>query len=347
MLEKSKAQLTLKALEDESRDLFFFSGEISRLNTSSFIPIVLNAKQKRNRDKASLVLTTYGGDAHEAYRLARLFQVLYGGPENYRLVVLGPCKSAGTLVAVGAGELAMGLFGELGPLDVQLAKRDEIAIRASGLDTLGALATLQAAAFNAFETYMVTIINRSKGTVSTKTACNIAATIVSGLFEPIASQIDPHQLSEVERMMAIAQKYGELLGTPNLKDRKNSKSLKRLIGDYPTHEFIIDNIEANKVFATVGLPSPAELVVYDLFPQEVDYVSEDEFTTRDIVDDLESIAIDESHAGAQEVSGEHSGLVSSQGASEGTPPQPREGGASDSVAGIGPNGSEQPPIDRE
>lgn len=188
MIDESQAQQTLKDLEQDDRDLFLFSGEISHQTVSKLIPIVLRAREERGRGKASLVLTTNGGDAHYAYRLARLFQVLYEGPENFRVVVLGPCKSAGTLVAVGAGDLAMGLFGELGPLDVQLAKRDEIALQASGLDTLGALATVQANAFDAFETYMVTIINRSRGTVSTKTACDIAATIVSGVFQPIASR---------------------------------------------------------------------------------------------------------------------------------------------------------------
>ncbi|MDE0620724.1 MAG: hypothetical protein OXH83_03530 [Bryobacterales bacterium] len=240
----------------------------------------------------------------------------------------------------------MGLFGELGPLDVQLAKRDEIALQASGLDTLGALATVQANAFDAFETYMVTIINRSRGTVSTKTACDIAATIVSGVFQPIASQIDPHQLSEVERMMAIAQKYGELLGAPNLKNRKNSKSLRQLIADYPAHEFIIDIKEAAKVFASVRPPTDAEQVVYALFPREVEYVSEDDFTINDVVGELESIASETQSEESQRAPGEQPSPVSSQGPSERTPPQAGDGETSDSVAGVGPNGSGQPPVDR-
>lgn len=346
MIDESQAQQTLKDLEQDDRDLFLFSGEISHQTVSKLIPIVLRAREERGRGKASLVLTTNGGDAHYAYRLARLFQVLYEGPENFRVVVLGPCKSAGTLVAVGAGDLAMGLFGELGPLDVQLAKRDEIALQASGLDTLGALATVQANAFDAFETYMVTIINRSRGTVSTKTACDIAATIVSGVFQPIASQIDPHQLSEVERMMAIAQKYGELLGAPNLKNRKNSKSLRQLIADYPAHEFIIDIKEAAKVFASVRPPTDAEQVVYALFPREVEYVSEDDFTINDVVGELESIASETQSEESQRAPGEQPSPVSSQGPSERTPPQAGDGETSDSVAGVGPNGSGQPPVDR-
>ena len=228
-----QVQQAIEALDEDSRDLFLYSGDISQEYVDSIIPILVAAKGSRNRKRASLVLTTDGGDAHQAYRLARLFQDIYEGSRNFRLVVLGRCKSAGTLVAVGAGELAMGPLGELGPLDIQLAKVDEIAVRTSGLDMLGALAVLQSEAFSAFEQYLVKIINRSGRTVSTKTACDVAASIVSGLFRPIASQIDPHRLSEVERMMRIAQAYGERLGTSNLKKGSQPGSaLDRLISGY-------------------------------------------------------------------------------------------------------------------
>lgn len=343
MSSTDQAQQTLKLLADEGRDLFLYSGEITQSNVNRVIAILMKARS-RKRTKASLVLTTPGGDANHAYRLARLFQERYG-PENFRLVVLGPCKSAGTLVAIGAGELAMGPFGELGPLDVQLAKRDEIAIRRSGLDTLGALAMLQTEAFAAFENYMVAMIKRSGGIVSTKTACDISATIVSGLFQPIASQIDPHQLSEVERMMKIAQQYGERLGTPNLKDRETGEALRRLIRDYPTHEFIIDREETSEIFEAVAIPSEAEQVVVGLFPQSVMYYSEEgETEIRDVVNELESISSSAQPSESRPGSGQPSGIESYQGDGAGAPPH-QEGEASDSVAGVGPNGSEQPPLD--
>ena len=139
---QDKMHEVLEMLEADDRDLFCYRGVISYENVIRLRQTLLKARL-RNRSKASLVLTTNGGDANEAYRLARFFQESYGQLGGFRVVVLGPCKSAGTLVAVGATELAMGPLGELGPLDVQLAKQDEIAIQSSGLNTLGALATLQ------------------------------------------------------------------------------------------------------------------------------------------------------------------------------------------------------------
>lgn len=258
MINPNDAKKLLEELEDDNRDLFFYSGAITRNSVNKFIPVLLNAKA-RNRLNASLVLTTPGGNAHHAYRLARLLQDLYDG---FRIVVEGPCKSAGTLVAIGAKELAMSPFGELGPLDVQVAKRDEIVAMASGLDTLGALAIVQTEAFNAFESYMVSIVKRSGSSVSTKTACDISAALVSGLFSPIASQIDPHLLSEVDRMMDIAKAYAERLGSPNL---RTDDALQSLIGDYPTHEFIIDRKEADTIFSVVLHPTEPETAVVSLF----------------------------------------------------------------------------------
>lgn len=289
MINKERAQELLQALEEEDRDLFFYSGDISQSNPNRFIVTTLLEAQGRARKNVSLVLSTHGGDAHSAYRLARLIQDRYGSNGRFRLVVLGPCKSAGTLVAVGAGELAMSLFGELGPLDVQLRKHDEIAGWTSGLDTLGALAMLQSEAFNAFEHYLTAIVGRSGYTVSTKTACDVSGTLVSGLFQPIASQIDPHRLSEVDRSMKIAQEYGNRLGGPNLKEGESGRSLKRLISGYPTHDFIIDTKEAREIFETVLPPSVPEMTVVELFSNLVLY-PESRVWTVDVTKTLESIA---------------------------------------------------------
>ncbi len=49
-------------------------------------------------------MVTEGGDADPAYRIARCLQDHY---DRFSLFVSGYCKSAGTLVALGAHELQM------------------------------------------------------------------------------------------------------------------------------------------------------------------------------------------------------------------------------------------------
>ncbi len=59
-----------------------------------------------------------------------------------RLLIDGPCKSAGAMIALGVDEIAFGPRGELGPLDTQLTKQDEILFMSSGLDILQALSVV-------------------------------------------------------------------------------------------------------------------------------------------------------------------------------------------------------------
>lgn len=265
-MDANDAKSAIEELRKDDRDLYFYSGEITSEVITECFYVLLRAKTERKRSKASLVLTTPGGDAHHAYRLARLFQELYGGQGNFRVVVHGPCKSAGTLIAIGASELSMSLFGELGPLDVQISKTDEIGPTSSGLDTLGALQILEKETYRTFEKFMFTLVRSSGFTVSTKTACEISVQLVTGLFSPIASQINPHRLSEVDRMMDIAREYARRLGTPNL---KSEGILERLIVSYPTHGFIIDRKEASDIFNTVLYPTESEQTVPALFGELV------------------------------------------------------------------------------
>ena len=43
------------------------------------------------------------------------------------------CKSAGTILALGADVIIMSQYAELGPIDVQLQKEDEVGESTSGL----------------------------------------------------------------------------------------------------------------------------------------------------------------------------------------------------------------------
>jgi hypothetical protein len=261
---KPKQPLDLKSAivactDRRKSDMFLYSGPIYSDEVNQFIGFSL---KHRKHENISLILTTYGGDAHAAYRLARYLQSYYS---KIRLLVIGPCKSAGTLVTICANELAFGPFGELGPLDIQVSKKDDLMAVASGLDTFQAFAILRANAFAAFESYMLDILERSMGAISTKTACEVATQLVTGLFQPLMAQLDPQRMGEMQRMMDIAKAYGERLGKHNLK----AGAISKLLESYPSHSFIIDYKEAAGLFKNVSQLTPAEFVVMPaLFEQE-------------------------------------------------------------------------------
>lgn len=68
------------------------------------------------KEKVAIVVDSPGGFANTSYQLARLFQKRCG---SYISVVPRFAKSAATLFALGAEEIVVGDYGELGPLDAQ------------------------------------------------------------------------------------------------------------------------------------------------------------------------------------------------------------------------------------
>ncbi len=116
-------------------DIVVFSGDVFPLEDQKFNDLV---REKHGRKNVLLVLSTFGGSADSAYRIARCLQECYRDGKFY-VFVDSYCKSAGTLIAVGASDIIMADSAELGPLDVQMKKPDEIDERASGLTPMQAM----------------------------------------------------------------------------------------------------------------------------------------------------------------------------------------------------------------
>ena len=228
--------------KEKDADIILLSGPISLQVADDFIDFVNDIKPRR--PNVILYLCTWGGDAEAAYIIARTLKRKYN---KFSVYISGYCKSAGTLIVLGADEIAMGERGELGPLDIQLPKEDSLISRASGLDSHKSIDVIRDRAFNVFEDIFINLILRSGGIFSTRTAARIATDLVVGLLEPIAEQIDPLKLTENQRALDIASLYGKQLGA----DRE---SIKRLIYYYPSHNYIIDIEEAAKIFGSHARP---------------------------------------------------------------------------------------------
>jgi hypothetical protein len=221
------------------------------------------------RPNVVLFLTTDGGSADVAYRIGRALQRRVGKDGVFRVVVHSYCKSAGTLVALGADEIAISDRGELGPLDVQLRKKDELDEYSSGLTPLHALSTLRIEAFNMFVDYFEQIREFSWHQISTTTAAQIASRLTTECFSTIYQQIDPLRLGEDERAMDIAFRYGLRLNRGNLKEG----ALKSLVSDYPSHAFVIDREEAADLFHEVNKPSEPESKLWKLMVERINVSS--------------------------------------------------------------------------
>lgn len=153
---------------------------------------------ERRRPNLLVILVTSGGLADEAYRCGRLIQSHY---KRVSICIMGWCKSAGTLLAIAGNTLFIGKKGELGPLDVQLVKRDELFDRDSGLISNAALDRLREESFQTFEETMLKIIAKSQNAITFRTAADVAAEITVGLMSPVFDKIDPMRLGTDARAM--------------------------------------------------------------------------------------------------------------------------------------------------
>ncbi len=229
-------------------DVVLYSGDIEDWVVDELIKL---AKQADRKENIVLMLTTRGGSPDAAYRMARCLQHQY---KKIILFIYGICKSAGTLVSVGAHEIILSDFGEFGPLDIQLGKRDELFEQVSGLNITQALSSLNARAQEMFRDTLIDLKKGSRLQLSTKLAAEIASNLAIGLYEKIYAQIDPAQLGEIERSIHIASDYGGRLKTKNVKH----ETIDQLVSGYSSHGFVIDIEEAKNLFEVVRKPDETE-----------------------------------------------------------------------------------------
>ena len=208
--------------------------------------LVKLCEERLRRENCALFLCTLGGDADVAYRIARALQQRY---KKVIIYVCGMCKSAGTIIAIGAHEIVMSDSGELGPLDVQRAKKDELFETDSGLSVLAAIEQVEEKAYDLFETCFINLKSRSGGRITLKTATALASELSVGVFSPVMEQIDPLHLGSVSRAMKIGLEYGKRLAAKS----RNAKTdaIESLTHMYPSHGFVIDRDEATTLFFNV------------------------------------------------------------------------------------------------
>lgn len=226
-------------------DVISYAGEIS-VDGYERLSHLLATRQAQA--DVLLVLSTAGGDPHAAFRIARALQHTYG-----RFFALVPrcCKSAGTLVLLGACALYLDDMAELGPLDVQVSRTDELMGRRSGLEFLNAIDSLQS---HCLEVFRGTLSDLLAEGIAPGPAADIASRLTDILLRPIAAQMNPLKIAEMQRAVEIASSYGQRLAERAGNVRPDA--LMRLVLSYPSHGFAIDRREARGLFFDVRPAGP-------------------------------------------------------------------------------------------
>jgi hypothetical protein len=228
-------------------DCILFNGPVDESMFSDLVKEV--SELRENQSKCVMILTTYGGFANEAYKIGKFLQNIY---KDISIFVPTVCKSAGTLIACSANSIIMGPLSELGPLDVQISKRDEIFERRSGLVTSYAMRDLRKQTYELFEYCMLNIKSRGRS-ISLKMASELAAKMTTDVIGKIYAGVSFESLGEDARDLQIASEYAKRLDARFRNTREGC--VDRLVHGYPTHDFVIDFDEASELFARVEKPT--------------------------------------------------------------------------------------------
>lgn len=253
---KSTFSGAIEAVSDHyDADVIFYSGEINYEGYGKLVT-ALNPI----RENVILILVTNGGLANAGYQIARTMQKFWSSGKFY-LYLPSYCKSAGTLVALGAHVLLVDSNSELGPLDVQLLKQDEIGTRRSGLVSKSTFDALESASFNLFEHLMLSMKRKSGDLISFKLAADLSSRMVGDLMAPIYGQISPDTIGSDWRDLQVALHYGiRLIG---ISGNAPPFTVFRLVNEYPSHDFVIDEDEIQNLFNEVETPHNDIFAVMD------------------------------------------------------------------------------------
>jgi len=264
--------------DENNTDIFIYSGPIVSNLSASFVNEIL---QKTDcRKNCLLFLTSYGGEADWAYKMAAALKKRY---EKYDVVVCGYCKSAATLITLGADTLYFSDKGELGPLDVQTRKKDDFFGRQSPLDIFQSEELISDWALNFFNKAFLRILNNGNGIISVDVASSIANKLSESLFAPIMAKINPLEVGEISRAMSVANGYGEIIKSANVK----TDTLQKLIISYSCHSFVIDIKQAQELFERVKELNEVQTLIYQNDKAFTRNVLENPFKTGFIFDALE------------------------------------------------------------
>lgn len=246
-LPEKVGQVISTVAEERNADIFLLAGDLTDEVGHRFIDTCPTLSNAQN---CILFLTTRGGSMDAAYRITRCVKNRYPAGD-FMLVVDGLCKSAGTLIALGADTLVMTDRAELGPLDTQVRVRDEFGEQQSGLIDNDALRYLNEEVFNSFRGHLSRLLSLGNSDLTTQTALRVASELTLGLFGGIYKQIGPTRFGETARAIQVALEYGYRVNSSNVQEG----ALEKLVTGYPSHGFVIDRREAEDLFYNVYKPN--------------------------------------------------------------------------------------------
>jgi hypothetical protein len=196
-----------------------------------------------------ILIHSGGGHPDIAYRVMKFFRRRF---EKVSVIVPLAAKSAATLMCFAADRIYMGELADLGPVDIQLNDPVEHGEKSfSPLDEFKSIEFMREQAIEWMDFYAAAM-NDHYG-MSIKEALKDSVPLVTALLRPVFEQIDPVEMGEYRRAIAMGEDYAKrmlmLTGNP-----RGFDIVQQLVWGYASHDFCIDADEAS------GLGLPVEML---------------------------------------------------------------------------------------
>lgn len=239
----------------------------------------------------NVILDSPGGSLDSAFRTA-LYLCRYAKALN--IYVPRKAKSASTLIAVGATNIFMSPFGELGPLDTQIRDPRNPMDYISALDCYQSVDYVREFGFSTLAQALKQLAAVTQGKLLLTDSLDAAAKFAIGSITPMLSQTRSLDFGAWGRSLKMGERYAQILisRASEMDQGRAEKIASRLVYGYTHHFFPIDITEARDM---------------GLNPQEM---SEEEYESA-----IEVVSTCNDNQVCIEFVGEGAGSVSGNGAS--------------------------------
>jgi len=234
------------------------TGSYNQLTAKLWRSLLLKKKEIIEGQRIVLLIHSPGGYAKAAYQIATFFRRHCGG---FIAAVPRYAKSAATLLALGADEILLGKYAELGPLDAQVLDPDREE-RYSALDEVQILERMHAFALSAIDRSMFLLAGRTKKKIDKLLPSTLD--FISNMMRPLLEGIDTVHYTQMSRLLKVAEEYATRLLLPRHQSKEGAQEIARhLVESYPDHEFVIDIDEARTLGLHLGEVNSQVHAIFD------------------------------------------------------------------------------------
>lgn len=213
-------------------------------------------------DELDVMLQTGGGSIEAAFNITK---VLRRHATKVNIVVPLFAKSAGTFICLGGDEVLMSDVSELGPLDPQMPESQEgdTYTHKSALNGFKALDQLLRQSLVHLKV-SVSFFRQDVG-LKMSDAIRHAIEFIGVSCGQLYSKMNPKEIGEYARELEVGERYGNCILVDYMKweEQKAKRTINALVYDYPSHGYVIDLAEWQKLGFQAKELNDEELTITD------------------------------------------------------------------------------------